>query len=176
MRAPKPGIVDREGGGKVTPPMLLGGGALGLGRRGLLSAHSAMAEVVGCRKRAEDVCLFGAAPGEWAEGLELTHDDVAVPAEALELAACEQQRLRTHERTEPLVYHRRDDQVDLAELVLEEHEDNPVRGRRPLARNRHSRDGDRPAGGLLRQLPARERALRQVRPQQREWVDADGET
>src|SRR5438874_10132103 len=119
MRAPKPGLVDREGGGKVTPPMR-GGGALGLGRCGLLSAHSAMAEVVGCRKRAKDVCLFGAVPGEWAEGLELTHDDVAVPAEALELAAREQQRLRTHERTEPLVHHRRDDQVDLAELVLEE--------------------------------------------------------
>src|SRR5207248_6226491 len=28
LRAPKPGIVDREGGGKVTPPML-GGVALG---------------------------------------------------------------------------------------------------------------------------------------------------
>src|SRR2546423_14629493 len=107
-----------------------------------------MAEVVGCRKGAKDVRLVGAAPREWAEGLELADDDVAVPAEALELAAREEQRLRTHQRTESLVHHRRDDQGHPAAPLPEGHEDDPLRRCPPLARTRRSRNSHRTTPGL----------------------------
>src|SRR5207237_4142474 len=91
-------------------------------------ARSAMAEMVRCREGAEDVRVVGAAAGERAEGLELAHDHVPVPAEALELAARQQQGLGSYQRAETLVHGRRHDQVDLPELVLEQHEDDAVRG------------------------------------------------
>ena len=150
-----------------------------------------MAEMVGGREGAEDVRVVGAAAGQGVEGFELPDDHVAVPAEAFELTARQKQRLRAHERTEMLVHRRRDDQVDLAELVLEEHEDDTVRGRRPLARDRHSGHhedpqlvkclgGGSPAQGLarpgikrrghgregVRAVRAQVSALREVLPQQ----------
>src|SRR3954469_19461289 len=115
------------------------GGGWGLfGRRG--HPFLAMAEVVRGRQGAEDIGVVGAAAGERAEGLELANDHVPVAAEALELALRQQQRLCTHERTEALVDDWGHDQVDLAELVLEEHEDDSVRRCRPLSRDRHPRD------------------------------------
>ena len=42
----------------------------------------------------------------------------------------------------PLVHVLGDDQVDLAALVLEQHEDDPVGGRGPLPRDREARVGD----------------------------------
>ena len=45
--------------------------------------------------------------------------------------ADEQKRLAAHDRAVPLVHLRQDDEVHLRELVLEEHEDDAVRGRRP---------------------------------------------
>ena len=68
--------------------------------------------------------------------LELRDDDVAVLADPLVAAADEEQGLAAHDRAVALVDVRRDDQVDLAELVLEQHEDDALRGRRPLARDR----------------------------------------
>ena len=59
----------------------------------------------------------------------------------------EDQRLAAHDRAVALVDLRRDDQVHLAELVLEQHEDDPLRGRRALARDRHA--GDRHARAML---------------------------
>ena len=64
------------------------------------------------------------------------------PADAFELAAGEQEWLAADEWPVPLVHRRRDDQVHLAGLVLEEHEDDPVGGRRPLAGDRHARHRD----------------------------------
>ena len=78
---------------------------------------------------------------ERREGLELADDDVLVPLHALEDAAREDQRLAADDRPVPLVDLRRDDQVDLAELVLEEHEDDALRGGRPLPGHGHSGHG-----------------------------------
>ena len=58
---------------------------------------------------------------------------------ALEAAAREEQRLAADDRAVALVDRRRDDQVHLAVLVLEQHEDDALRGRRALARDRHAR-------------------------------------
>ena len=74
----------------------------------------------------------------------------------LEAAADEQQRLAADDRAMALVDLGRDDQVHLAELVLEQHEDDSVRGRRALARDRHAGEGDTAAVRRLVQLVARE--------------------
>ena len=56
---------------------------------------------------------------------------------ALEATTGEEQRLAADDRAEAVVDLRRDDQVHLAELVLEQHEDDAVRRRRPLPRDGH---------------------------------------
>jgi hypothetical protein len=139
MHAPRTGTVDREGGGKVQPHPHLGGGAYGLRR---LSGRLAVAEVVGSRKRAEDVGVLGTAPGELTERVEFSHDDISVSSKSLEPPPRQKQRLSPDERAEALVHLRRHDQVDLAELVLQEHEDDSPGGRRALPGHSHPRDGD----------------------------------
>src|SRR6185312_12284169 len=101
-----------------------------------------MAEVVSLRKRRAHLRLARSLAGQRREGDELVHDHVPVPLEALEAAACEEKRLAADERTKTLVHLRRDDEVHLAELVLEEHEDDAVRGRRALPRDDEARHRD----------------------------------
>ena len=62
-----------------------------------------------------------------------------VPSRRLEAAGGEHQRLRAHRQAEAVVHRRRDDQVDRAVLVLEQHERHALGGRGPLA-------GDHEAG------------------------------
>ena len=52
------------------------------------------------------------------------------------------ERLAADDRAVGLVDRRPDDQVHLAVLVLEQHEDDPVGGRRALPGDRHAGDGD----------------------------------
>ena len=92
--------------------------------------------------------------------VELGDEQVDVAAVALELAAREQQRLAADDRAVLLVDLRRHDQVRLAVLVLEQHEDDAVRGRRPLARDRHARELDPRA---VRRLAAARRSSRRRR-------------
>src|SRR5687768_14851686 len=113
-------------------------------------------------KRGADVALSEPA-GERAEALELGDDDVPVLAEPLVATAGKEERLASNEGAVPLVDLRRDDQVDLAELVLEEHEDDPVRGRRTLPRDREAREGDARAVRRLPERVARQHPGRQVR-------------
>ena len=134
-----------------------------------------MAEVVRGRQGAVDVGLVGAAAGERAERLELaTRTFPLRPSRSKRPRASSSGSARTS--AEALVDRRRDDQVDLAVLVLEQHEDDAVRGRRALPRDGHARDRDLRAVRAARQL-ARSRAIagRQVRAQQLERVDADRE-
>ena len=84
--------------------------------------------------------------------------DVAVAVGVLEAAAREEQRLAADDAAEAVVHLRRDDQVDLRELVLEQHEDDAVRGRRPLPRDDHPGDGDGRAVRPLCELFRRERS------------------
>src|SRR4051812_1234574 len=97
-----------------------------------------VAEVMGLRKRRAHLRLAGGLPGERGKRDELVHDHVAIALEALEAAAREKERLAANERPEPLVGLGRDDQVHLAVFVLEQHEDDAVRRRRPLARDDHA--------------------------------------
>src|ERR671937_154272 len=115
------------------------------------------------RHRCVDVGLAGDAAGERPERLELRDEDVPVALDALVATAGEEQRLAAHDRAEALVDRRRDDQVHLAELVLDEHEDDALRRRRPLARDREAGHADAAAVRELEELAARERARRQVR-------------
>jgi hypothetical protein len=75
----------------------------------------------------------------------------------------------------PLVDVRRHDQVHLSVLVLEQHEDDSLRRRRALARDRHPRDGNCAAVRGLLELGTRERADGKMRAQERERVRPDGE-
>src|SRR6188472_2154020 len=120
------------------------------------SELSPPAEAVRRRERRADLGVVRDAAGERREGHELVDDDVAVAVDALVAAAHEDERLAADDRSVALVDGRRDDEVDLAELVLHEHEDDAVRGRRALARDRHSRDGDEIAVPGVLELPARE--------------------
>ena len=108
--------------------------------------------------------------------VELRDEQVHVAVVALELAAREQQRLAADDRAVLLVDLRRDDQVRLAVLVLEQHEDDAVRGRRPLARDRHARDLQLRA---VRRVEASSAVVAtpggQVRAQQLERMHADRE-
>ena len=111
-----------------------------------------------------------------AERLSSSRDeDVPVPLDPLVAAAREDERLAAHDRPVPLVDVRRDDEVHLAVLVLEQHEHDPVRGRRALTRDRHPRERDRRPVPRLVELGARERAGRQVRAEERERVRPDRE-
>ena len=84
---------------------------------------------------------------------QLAHEHVAVAVGVLEAAAREQQRLAANDGAVAVVHLRRDDQVDLRELVLEQHEDDAVRRRRPLPRDDHARDGDVRVVRLLARAP-----------------------
>ena len=92
------------------------------------------------------------------EALEPVDEDVAVPLDALVAAVGEQQRLVADDRPVPLVDVLRDDQVDLAALVLEQHEDDAVRGRGPLPRDREPGVGD-PSSRAARRAARRSRAF-----------------
>ena len=108
----------------------------------------------GARREARsDLGLPGGLAGERAEGLDLVDEDVLVAADALEAAAGEQERLAADDRAVGLVDGRRDDQVHLAVLVLEQHEDDALGGRGALAGDGEAGDGDpravRDAGELV---------------------------
>ena len=105
-----------------------------------------MPEVVRRRERTEDVGVVRDATRQRAQRNELSHEDVLVPAHPLELSPRKQERLASHKRPEPVVDPRRDDQIHLAEFVLEQHEDDPVRCRGTLPGHRKACDVDRPAG------------------------------
>ena len=100
---------------------------------------SAVAEVVRSGQAAVNIGCLGNLPGERPEGLERADEDVLVPLDPLETATREDERLATDDRAVAVVYGRRHDQIDGAELVLDQHEDDPVRGRRALPRDRHPR-------------------------------------
>ena len=101
--------------------------------------------------------------------------DVLVPLDPLEDAAREDQRLSADDRPVPLVDLRRDDQVHLAELVLEQHEDDAVRGRRPLAGHGHPGHGHAGPVRCLAQVMAGKDTWREVRAQELHRMHADGE-
>ena len=110
-----------------------------------------VSEVVRARKRVADVELCDAA-GERAEGLDPVHEHVHVPVAPFEAALREQQRLGANERAVALIHRRRDDQVHLPVLVLQQHEDDTLRRRRALPRNRHPRHAHATAVPALREL------------------------
>src|SRR3954467_7702918 len=125
------------------------------------------------RERLADVELRDL-PRQRAERLQAVHEDVHVPVAPLETALREEQRLAAHERAIALVHRRRDDEVHLAVLVLEQHEDDALRRRRTLTRDRHPGDAYAAAVAALLELRARHHARRQVRPQQLERMHTDG--
>src|SRR5213592_2347797 len=86
-----------------------------------------MAEVVGLGERGAHLSLACCVARERCEGDDLVDDHVPVLLEALEAAAREEERLAADEHAEALVDLRRDDEVHLTVLVLEEHEDDTVR-------------------------------------------------
>ena len=104
---------------------------------------STMPEMVCAGEGGAYLGITGRTTGQRAEALELVDEDVLVAADPLEAAAREQQRLAAHDGAVRLVDGRRDDQVHLAMLVLEQHEDDAVRGRRPLARDGQAGDLER---------------------------------
>ena len=110
-----------------------------LGTRNRFSSL-AMTEVVRARKGGVDVGAVGQRPRERRERDELVHENVPVAVRVLVAAMDEQERLAAHDRAEPLVHLRQDDEIHLRELVLEEHEDDAVRGRRPLPRHDEPRE------------------------------------
>src|SRR5918996_194760 len=122
---------------------------------------SAAAEGVRARERLPDTVVLGDATGERAERLELSDEHVPVLTHPLVAAADEDERLGPHRCAMAVVHLRRDDQVHLAELVLDQHEDDPLRGRRPLTGDGHSRERDATAVRLLVELRARERPRRE---------------
>src|SRR5206468_7710816 len=87
----------------------------------------------------------------------------------------EQQRLAAYERAVALVHRRRDDQVHLTQLVLEQHEDDALCGRGTLPCDRHPCHTHTASVTTLSKLVARQHTIRQVWPQQLERVHADGE-
>jgi len=90
--------------------------------------------------RSVDVGALGELVGELGEGDDLVDDDVPISVDVLVAAADEQKRLAAHDAAEAVVDLREDDEVDLRVFVLEKHEDDAVRGRRPLACDDHSGD------------------------------------
>src|SRR6266542_6217619 len=134
-----------------------------------------MAEVVGAGKAGAHLGLLRDLTRERPQGLEPADEHVLVPLHALEAAVREDQRLAADDPAMALVDARRDDQVDRAELVLDQHEDDAVRRRRPLARDRHPGDRDARAVGGAGQLLRREHALGEVRAEQLQRMYADRE-
>ena len=101
-----------------------------------------MPEVVRCGEGGADLGVVRRLPGERAQALELVDQDVLVAADPLEAAAGKEKRLAADDRSVCLVDGRRDDQVHLAVLVLEEHEHDAVGSRWALAGDRHAGDLD----------------------------------
>ncbi len=89
--------------------------------------------------------------------------------------AREDQRLAADDRAVALVDRRRDDQVHLAELVLEQHEDDAVRGRRPLAGDGHPGDGHLSPVRMSGTARGSRGRRGQVRAQELHRMDADRE-
>ena len=113
--------------------------------------------MVRARECGDHLRRLGDPAGELGEALELADEHVAVPLDALEAAADEDERLAADDRPVPLVDLLRDDEVHLAMLVLEQHEHDPLRGGGTLARDRHAGERDRRPVPRLVQLGARER-------------------
>src|SRR5262245_58284808 len=88
------------------------------GARSRTRAILAVPKVERLRQSGDEVGRSGELPRERREGLDLAHDDVLVALHALEDAAGKDERLAPDDRPVPFVDRRRDDQVDLAELVL----------------------------------------------------------
>ncbi len=149
----------------------------GRGVRDRLGAHGelAAAEGVRPRERLPDRVAFGDRAGERAERLDPGDEDVAVLPDPLVAAVGEDERLGAHCRAVLLVDRRRHDQVDLSVLVLEEHEDDSVRGRRALAGDGHARDRDLQPVSRLQEVSARERPVREMRAKERERMRPDRE-
>ncbi len=101
-----------------------------------------MTEMMGARQRLVNIGAVRQLSRERREGDELADEDVAVPVGVLVAATHEQKRLAADDRAEALVHLRRDHEVDLRGLVLEKHEADAVRGRRPLARDDEARELD----------------------------------
>src|SRR5688572_10632641 len=133
---------------------------------------SAVAEVVGLGQRRAHLGETGKLARERAEALELRHDDVDVAADFLQAASDGEQRLAPYEGAVALVHLRRYDEVDEAVLVLEQHEDDAVRGHGALACDRQPRHRQLAAVGEVGQLDGGHRLRRQVWTQQLEWMDA----
>src|SRR5215831_18157276 len=98
-------------------------------RRGRESSRprpSTVTEVVGARERLPDRIRLRDRARERPQRLEPRDEHVAVLADPLEAAVREDERLRPNGRAVPVVHRRRNDQVDLAVLVLEQHEDDPI--------------------------------------------------
>jgi hypothetical protein len=119
--------------------------------------------------------IVGRPAGQRGERDELRDEHVAVSLDALEAPPGEQQRLPADECPVPVVYGRRDDQVYLPVLVLDQHEDDAAGRRRALSRDREA--GHRHPGPVGRafQVGAREHLAGQVRPEELERVEADRE-
>src|SRR3954447_26790455 len=94
-----------------------------------------MAEMVGAREGGVDIGAVRQRPRERRERNELVHEDVPVAVRVLVPTPDEQERLAAPDRAAPLLDLWQDDEVHLRELVCEEHEDDAVRGRRPLTRD-----------------------------------------
>src|SRR5207244_2199655 len=136
---------------------------------------STVAEMMCAWHRGGRVVAFGHPAGERGQTLEGGDEDVAVLADVFEAAAREQERLAAHDCPVALVDVWRDDQVHLPEVVLEQHEDDAVRRRGTLSRDREARVGNVAPVGSDEQLAAGQRSRRKVRPQDRQGVDADRE-
>ena len=85
------------------------------------------------------------------------------------------ERLAADDRAVALVHRRRDDQVHLAVLVLEQHEDDAVRGRGPLSGDGHPRHGHLSAVRCQRTAHGWRGRRREMRAQELHRVHADRE-
>src|SRR5712692_723550 len=133
-----------------------------------------MPEVVGGGEGRTDLGVVRDTAGERAERLDARDEHVLVAVYPLEAAARKDKWLAADDRAMSLVDRRPDDQVHLAVLVLEQHEDDAVGGRGPLPRDRQARDRDLRAVREAGELGARDHAA-QVWAQELHWVDADRE-
>jgi hypothetical protein len=102
-------------------------------------------------------------------------ENVLVALDALEPSAGEDERLAAHDCAVPVVHMRWDDEVHLPELVLEQHEDDPFRGRRTLTRDSHPGDAHSRAMRLISERARRQSALRQMLAQELERMLIDGD-
>ena len=102
------------------------------------------------------------------EALDAVDEHVGRALAALEAAGGQHERLRANGEPEAVVDRRRHDQVDRPVLVLEQHEGDALRGRRPLSRHDEPRDPHAPPVRMPLELLARPQVPRQIRPHQLE--------